>query len=98
MKLKQKFCKDCEHCWVGKGCVLLHSTKVETEQPCGKWITKYPLKKEIEKMGVKIHEITYLDFDNGVWDEKCNNIIDPCTLNKGNCKYFNKKKPWFKFW
>ena len=81
------------------------------ELPCGKIVLKPELLKKVKKENkkVKIKTITRNSIIRTV--SYCRsvpyiakNVIDSCTLNKGNCSLFlpkiekKPKKKWYQFW
>ena len=88
-KIKGKtYCKDCIH---KNGlftniCDLLENTAEKTIYPCGNIEYKYPLKHELIALGVMIGDKSI--FKNSVYT---------CSLNKGNCPYYEKRK-WYKIY
>ena len=96
MKIKQKWCKHCIYYWRGD-CAILVDTKIKKEYPCGKITYSFPLIKEIKKLGGKIFTKEWTCFTEvGCYKQRCKNFVDPCSINKGNCKFYKKKR--YLFW
>lgn len=85
-------------CFINKGdCAILVDTKVKKEYPCEKVAYSFPLMKAIKKLGGKVFIKEWVVCDGlGCYRNHCKNIVDSCSINKGNCKFYKKK--WYLFW